>query len=751
MKLRSLWLAALLALLVVPAWGSDGSGAGAGPTRVSGDPAVDGVWLPDTLPSHGCCSRAVVDSVGDQLLVFSGRLWSIPLDGSRPASPMITTGLPPASKVDPAILYDADLDRVLMFGGRGPGPHGFLAWQDSLFELRLRPQAEWRPISVIGPGPHGSIETVTALDRARRRLLYLEPSSDDVWALDLGTLRWQRLATVGPGPVAELQPTTFAVVDDARNRLIIGDSRSDTTWTLSLTGTPTWSRVTHGGARPPRRIWSAVVADPVRQRLILLGLIDSTQQAVASAFALDYATLTWSEFPAIPDRAPASTPGITVGGRQPGVAVDAKRGVLWMTGLGEHGDGVWSAPTSGDEPWTRRFGRGIDPRGRTGPFWIDTTTNRAYMMADLDPYSDWSSLWSLPLDGDPATRFYWSVEELPSGVSPLRANPAWAFDSRRRSLLVFSGDPPEGGRLSDLHRFDLATRSWQKLAPTGATPVGNVAVYDAATDRMYLYDEYFGGGTLYWLALSSSPPQWNAVPVSQTPDLRSGISLALDTRRGRLCVFGWASASASEVWTLDPLASPPTWSRLETTGTPPDGRWNSVLVYDPIADRLLIHGGRVSGGTRGDLWALSLSGTPTWTELHPDHLPHGRGGHTAVYDAAHDRMLMYGVEGDLSVLQWHREAPLPPPPPPTASRLQLEVLSNPALAGVSMAVVLADQGDVRVDVMDLAGRVTFTHVVPAMSAGPHVFTLAHGLRSGIYWVRVRQGAHQASARAVIVR
>jgi hypothetical protein len=54
----------------------------------------------------------------------------------------------------------------------------------------------------------------------------------------------------------------------------------------------------------------------------------------------------------------------------------------------------------------------------------------------------------------------------------------------------------------------------------------------------------------------------------------------------------------------------------------------------------------------GDVWALSLSGNPTWTRLFPSGGPPGpRGFHSAIYDPVGDRMIVYGGANHLEVLR----------------------------------------------------------------------------------------------------
>lgn len=95
------------------------------------------------------------------------------------------------------------------------------------------------------------------------------------------------------------------------------------------------------------------------------------------------------------------------------------------------------------------------------------------------------------------------------------------------------------------------------------------------------------------------------------------------------------SMLVNEVWTLD-LASPSAWVQMTPAGTPPTPRRPEVAVYDPTADRLLIIGG-YDGINKSDVWALSFSGTPQWTQLLPSGAPFGKD--IAVFDPVRNRIL----------------------------------------------------------------------------------------------------------------
>lgn len=71
-------------------------------------------------------------------------------------------------------------------------------------------------------------------------------------------------------------------------------------------------------------------------------------------------------------------------------------------------------------------------------------------------------------------------------------------------------------------------------------------------------------------------------------------------------------------------------------------------MYDPVRDRLVIFGGYIdpSFNATQDTWALTLGDTPSWTQLSPGGpQPPVRWGHAAMYDPAADRMIMHGGLG----------------------------------------------------------------------------------------------------------
>jgi hypothetical protein len=112
--------------------------------------------------------------------------------------------------------------------------------------------------------------------------------------------------------------------------------------------------------------------------------------------------------------------------------------------------------------------------------------------------------------------------------------------------------------------------------------------------------------------------------------------------------FNPSPFSFNDVWALS-LAGSPTWTQLTPAGTPPSARYGHSAIYDPVGDRMVVFGG-YNGSMINDVWALSLAGSPTWTRLTPaGTLPSVRYGHTAIYDLVRDRMVVFGGYGASSL------------------------------------------------------------------------------------------------------
>lgn len=195
--------------------------------------------------------------------------------------------------------------------------------------------------------------------------------------------------------------------------------------------------------------------------------------------------------------------------------------------------------------------------------------------------------------------------------------------------------------------------AWERIANIGDHPSGRAVfslVEDPVARNVYLFGGYgYGGvqGDLWSLSLETET--WTRLNVPGGPGPRWGTMSVYDPVGGRIIVFGGARSPfpgsedpVNEVWALT-LSGPLEWSRILPLGTAPTARFAGVTVYDRMRNRMILFGGFASGTFYNDAWALDLSGTPTWRNLNPaGPLPTGRDAPAAVYDARHDRVVLFG-------------------------------------------------------------------------------------------------------------
>jgi hypothetical protein len=130
-------------------------------------------------------------------------------------------------------------------------------------------------------------------------------------------------------------------------------------------------------------------------------------------------------------------------------------------------------------------------------------------------------------------------------------------------------------------------------------------------------------------------------------------------------------AAILAVRTSHGLAAQEIWVWRELTpagGAAPEARRNGAAVYDPVMKRVVLFGGNGQSGLLNDTWAFDLAGR-TWTRLQTTGTPPGaRLGHNAVYDPVDHQMLVWaGQQGssffndtralDLATLQWRDLTP----------------------------------------------------------------------------------------------
>jgi hypothetical protein len=531
--------------------------------------------------------------------------------------------------------------------------------------------------------------------------------NNDTWVTDLaGAGEWRMLRTQGARPAARRNHA--AVWDPVRGRMLVlmgysGGYLADI-WALDLTGTPTWSKLTTAGTAPSARAGFACVYDAANDRVVLFGGTDKNTARRSDTWQLALSgTPTWSPILPSGDPPPARS------GR-PGVYDAANQRMLVFGGYDFYGpsDETWALSLSGAPAWTLLATTGTPPAPRSDDAvaW-DPVAHRLYVYGGYDAdaghnFGDlfaldctvqppvWSPLTSatpfMPAVGygpaavwdETGSRFILHGEGYrPSSVQAFRyrADEGWttwswdglrwgrqghagAFDASHRRFVFFGG----GDELGSLHddawelALDDANRNWRLLPATGWRPAPrrlHGAALDAARDRLVVFGGFDGGYRNDLLATSlgdslGSPLEWSPLAAGGTPPSpRADFSLVADPVQDRLVLFGGMDGVSppaqrvGDLWQLT-LAGTPQWSPLAAAGTPPTARSGHRAVYDSARGRMLVVGG-FDTAPRCDVWALDLGPAPAWSQLSPSGpIPNGRSDMLLAYDPGLDRVLMFG-------------------------------------------------------------------------------------------------------------
>jgi hypothetical protein len=561
------------------------------------------------------------------------------------------SGLGVGARFGHSAICDRDHDRMIVFGGwDGPGR------RNDVWALSFGDAPIWRELKTAGNLPCGRSSHTAIYDPVGHRMIVFGGTDglrafNDVWTLSLGdSPEWAELTPVGPSPAG--REGQGAVYDPVRDRVVIfggsdGAAVFDDAWALSLRGTPAWERLVPGGTLPGGLTGLSAVYDPVRDRMVVFGGRDSAWNKASGVWALSLGDAPeWTEL------VPVGTGPL---GRSGHSAVYDPRGDRMVVFGGQTNNAfladTWALTLQDTSVWTRLAPEGGVPCCLYLQAMVYDSLRRRVVMFGA---SDFDGVWALSLE-DPRAWTRLAPTSLP--LYP-RCGHSAVRDARRNRMIVFGGRGPRYGAeyyLDDVWVTSLeGALEWTQLTPIGAQPDMSAyqsAIYDPVRDRMVIYggEFYRALDDLHALSLSGAPA-WTALTPSGTPPSpRWAHTAVYDPVRDRMLVFGGAGDCPpcyNDVWALS-LGDAPAWTELAPIGTPPGARAAHTAIYDPVRDRMIVFGG-IDGSDAfmegsNDVWALSLASAPVWAALQPiGPAPGVRSFHTAIYDAARDRMVVFG-------------------------------------------------------------------------------------------------------------
>lgn len=491
----------------------------------------------------------------------------------------------------------------------------------------------------VAPPPLGVQQHTAIVDAPRHRMVVY--GKGDFWAFDLVSHEWTMMKPGGGSG----RSTHSAVFDQAHDRMLVYGGRDDQGYVqnygFSIALTSAAYATLPAGAIPGFRADHVALSDPARNRMILLGGTRASWEEPMSAdsvFAFDLNANTWSS-----THAQGPAPYLYGG---PIAALDAGHDrVLALAG------GVYQLTLSNPPTWSQLSPTGTPPPDLAGRVIGDPDRGRLILVrADM-------SVWALSFDATPAWTQLFAAGPSPSA----RANFSLVLDADRNQAVLFGGIQTAGGALrNDTWRFDLVGNAWSLLSDPGTLPVrmDHAAAYVPGMDAMLV----FGGGPgpvndVLVYPLDAMHPFTTLATSGTPPAPRLQHSMAYDPVRNRLLVFGGTSGGSinselpPDVFALT-LDGTPTWSTMTLPGGPRRRMFPST-AYDPVRDRLIVFGGQDSTANAcTDVWALTLSGDPTWQLVMPDgQIPWVIAG-TMVYDPSRDDLVVLGTSSDYFVHAW---------------------------------------------------------------------------------------------------
>ncbi len=536
-----------------------------------------------------------------------------------------------------------------------PGPAGSASFED-------RP--EWRPLTILPRGDHSAV-----YDPARGRMIVLMGAGyfhslypdtlpergvdffNDAQALALtGEPRWTALPVLPHGH----RSLAAAIFDPIHDRVIVHGGFDiapvdgppgfscgawDDLWELEFSPTPTWKEIQPAGPRPSGRYGHAAIYDPVRKRALFFGGTQHDPDVPycwRNTLLADLWELSLEGAPAW--RQIAESGEVPTPGLQGTAFYDPARDRMLLVVK----DSVWAMTLDPAGTWTRLATTRGDPSIPDGPAALDQSRDRILVFSG-------TVAWELPLAGP----LNWRRVDAQGTPPPDLRRSSVMWDPQGDRLVVFGGVPNWAVGIPTDETWFLSFRDgprWESALPREPEMVMHKAVYDPVRDRVIAVGGSATPGA--WAFSLAAPGHWTELtasgPYPHVP--RAGHGAVYDAKRDRVLVYGGvmmgptAFEPQADTWALS-LTGTPSWSLLPAAAGPDQACAFFSLVLDPRRDRLLLFGGRDEAGTaRNDVWQLAL-GDPAANWEHVDvsgTAPTPRFYHDAIYDPVRDRMLVAG-------------------------------------------------------------------------------------------------------------
>jgi len=648
-----------------------------------------------TPPSARMGHAAAFDPIGNRMVIYGGSGATGTIGdvhelafGGTPMWSLITGAAASGSRYFSTWTHDSVNNALVVQSGFNGGSYLGNSW---IMPLQGPSQHVWSPLPNDPLAGNGRVVGSAAFDASRVQALFYGGIANTgavltaFSALDLGgTPAWQT-TPVSASP--ELSPAArwgaSLVFDSTINRVVLFGGKDNSgmfndVWVLSrATATAAWAKFSTTGASPAPRVYHSAIYDSAAQRLVVFGGHDSQGVKLQDLWALDLSgptTGAWTQL---------SAGGGPSARLLPAMAYDSlQQRVVLFGGLGGtyfNDTWVWDLTGGG---WLQLAPTGTLPATTySSRAMFDASLNRMVVVGGLGSLGFHSRVYALDLT--PGLEAWTDISAVAGPVMPGRSDFAMGFDSAGRKAWIFGGY--NGGQFADLWELDVngPTAVWAPLSPPVPAPAARHALAGCldGSGRLVAGFGYVGGpvADLWSIDPANVAGGWSNPVIKAVPArLVTGV-VALDSTRRHMIAFGGLADGqpVDGLFWLNLNAPISAWQPLAASGTGPSARRTASMVYDAANDRMILFGGRtgVANSTIvAEVWALSLSGTPTWSLLTTSGASPGpRAQHVAVVDG-NGNMVIWGgrnsggtilntaFELNLSTLAWTDLAPSGPAP-----------------------------------------------------------------------------------------
>ncbi|MFX0093854.1 MAG: Kelch repeat-containing protein [Candidatus Hodarchaeota archaeon] len=228
-----------------------------------------------------------------------------------------------------------------------------------------------------------------------------------------------------------------------------------------------------------------------------------------------------------------------------------------------------------------------------------------------------------------------------------RGGHVMVYDSANQKTILFGGFSSPWGihHLDETWAYDYGSNSWTNLNPTTKPTLRTDAamVYDSANQRIILFGGYEVNKDLQdtWIYDYSSN-QWTEVFPVTTPPVRKSHSMIYDAVNQKVILFGGYGAAdrlLNDTWAYDYTSN--SWTELLPPSSP-IARYGHTMIYDAVNQKVILFGGNTwNAGYQHDTWAYDYT-TNTWIELTPTIKPDVRYWHAMTYDSSNQKAILFG-------------------------------------------------------------------------------------------------------------